>query len=92
MNDETKSRLETLEAIVTAQTIVLTALIQTHLRHEDWQLAVTAALEIQLARHEQHFSAHQAELIRSYVEDKQAQVHLLPGATSAYLRGHLPPA
>ena len=38
MNDETQSRLETLEAIVTAQTIVLTALIQTHPRHEDWQL------------------------------------------------------
>lgn len=90
MKDETDARLETLEALVTAQSIVIVALIQTHPHHEDWQLVATSLLEARLGGLESQLSPREAELIRDYVENKQGLTHLPHGAAAAYVRKHLP--
>ena len=78
---ELRRELDTLFAVQAGQTALLTAMIQTHPRYEDMQLATTAALELMLAAMPaQAMSEPMREKARLYVEQLQAVRAAAPGA------------
>ena len=91
MNEEVELRLQQLEALTGAQTVLLSAFIQTHPRYEDWQLSATSLLETWPATIGRKLSVAQQEFVRTYVGTMQGLKPVNPGATKASVLRHLPP-
>jgi hypothetical protein len=76
-----RRELDTMLGIQAGQTALLTAMIQTHPRYEDLQLAATSALELQLGLFsDAALSTAIKDTARNYTEHMQRLQPLLPGA------------
>ena len=88
--EKVRKELQAMLAIQAGQTAVLIAMVQTHPRHEDFQMAMTNALETALAGIPATvMTAQMQEMARAYAELLQLMPPADPGEPGAKARSVL---